>query len=265
MSSPYSRKTGSSPRERGTPRSTAIEQALIRFIPARAGNADGPARGITGARVHPRASGERSTEGKSKKTTAGSSPRERGTRPPSEPGSRGQRFIPARAGNATATTLARASQAVHPRASGERKGSERRGTRILGSSPRERGTHRIWLCVVPRARFIPARAGNATPAVSTRFDPPVHPRASGERAYGRLGGGDQRGSSPRERGTLFRAAGYPPHERFIPARAGNAMATGGSTTISTVHPRASGERTRDMGNAERAGGSSPRERGTRHW
>ena len=50
---------GSSPRARGTPVQLAEDGVARRFIPARAGNAQGPAARIASAAVHPRACGER--------------------------------------------------------------------------------------------------------------------------------------------------------------------------------------------------------------
>ena len=52
--------------------------------------------------------------------------------------------------------------------------------------------------------------------------------------------------------------------RFIPARAGNANNGVEILKRKTVHPRASGERSHVAGGRATIGGSSPRERGTRH-
>ena len=159
-----------------------------------------------------------------------------------------RRFIPARAGNASATL---------PAATGSG-----------GSSPRVRGTHRRLQHqrhsrpVHPRAcgeriagcsisadarRFIPARAGNAPHRIEDKATQPVHPRACGERhrqpstntlpltvhprACGERPVSRQlrmtcgNGSSPRVRGTpAIRWPDGIDHSRFIPARAGNAPA-----------------------------------------
>ena len=111
---------GSSPRERGTrsvrsaswlpypvhprasgehPRLAAQVHHHLRFIPARAGNTDRERRRPTGRAVHPRASGEHVMRASPSICTAGSSPRERGTRPARCRASSASRFIPARAGN----------------------------------------------------------------------------------------------------------------------------------------------------------------------
>ena len=53
---------GSSPRERGTPEPEPLARRVVRFIPARAGNAGKVAVAADGAPVHPRASGERDSQ-----------------------------------------------------------------------------------------------------------------------------------------------------------------------------------------------------------
>ena len=112
--------TGSSPRERGTPRSRRITPHLLRFIPARAGNTSSSLRMDCRCSVHPRASGEHNDHNDFIAHDRGSSPRERGTRPsrrrPSSP------------------------PAVHPRASGEHWVWYDPALCRGGSSPRERGT-----------------------------------------------------------------------------------------------------------------------------
>ena len=91
---------GSSPRERGTRQAMLDKVEMMRFIPARAGNACARRRTIGSISVHPRASGERESSRRAWRFPDGSSPRERGT--PFEMISKVStiRFIPARAGNA---------------------------------------------------------------------------------------------------------------------------------------------------------------------
>ncbi len=197
---------------------------------------------VQGCQVHPRACGERRGRTRDEHVDAGSSPRVRGTqaRIPGGPGL--ARFIPARAGNAAATSRSAISSPVHPRACGERNDLDagHRGER--GSSPRVRGTLLDVEGQAKLLRFIPARAGNAA-YVDGELDPvKVHPRACGERS----------GSGP---------AGAP-FFRFIPARAGNAGTMLPSWSSRPVHPRACGERRRSTIPARRSFGSSPRVRGT---
>ena len=159
---PQGRVAGSSPRGRGTPASSELRAAQIRFIPARAGNAPLGAPIIRFHAVHPRAGGERLALPFDLEPESGSSPRGRGT-----PGGRGRRnrrlrFIPARAGNASARASSTRCCTVHPRAGGERPVLGRRPERSPGSSPRGRGTLPRSPGAANSQRFIPARAGNAT-------------------------------------------------------------------------------------------------------
>ena len=64
------------------------------------------------------------------------------------------------------------------------------------------------------------------------------------------------------RGTLSRSSAAIPARRFIPARAGNAYPTHLHRYVSSVHPRACGERLRGLLDTQPDDGSSPRVRGT---
>ena len=75
-----SANAGSSPRVRGTPSNEQAQLSALRFIPARAGNACGGRRQQAAAAVHPRACGERRCMNACCASSAGSSPRVRGTR-----------------------------------------------------------------------------------------------------------------------------------------------------------------------------------------
>ena len=152
---------GSSPRERGTPNGLRDALRQQRFIPARAGNTAGPELLHAGPAVHPRASGEHTSQSPLPKGRGGSSPRERGTR--------------------SMAFSARLRVSVHPRASGEHTPPPRRQQ--------------------PAMRFIPARAGNTGLAHLCQSRRPVHPRASGEHFAKELAAQMRDGSSPRERGT----------------------------------------------------------------
>ncbi len=151
---------GSSPRERGTLLHRAPHPLEHRFIPARAGNTGHGQRACAFPAVHPRASGEHRPRHKGSRQNNGSSPRERGTHIRHCENHDQRRFIPARAGNTFTSGLAQPGGTVHPRASGEHGHVTAHDVNAIGSSPRERGTHREKILIDESKRFIPARAGN---------------------------------------------------------------------------------------------------------
>ena len=253
---------GSSPRGRGTLERLGCGLGQPRFIPARAGNTAGGSATRPRSTVHPRAGGEHSVSRIPSCSNAGSSPRGRGTPAGEGQGELRHRFIPARAGNTTRAPPAARAPSVHPRAGGEHVAVQVAGRGVTGSSPRGRGT------LLPRAapylddRFIPARAGNTYAPAGPLPDKPVHPRAGGEHFSGIPSICSRTGSSPRGRGTLWRVAGSPGPNRFIPARAGNTDRQRGRHVPDPVHPRAGGEHSRPTSYCARGTGSSPRGRGT---
>jgi len=90
-----------------------------------------------------------------------------------------------------------------------------------GSSPRARGTHAAGPLRRRGRRFIPACAGNTSPARRPRCQTPVHPRVRGEHSAPVNQPLLASGSSPRARGTLSGSLGRMSVARFIPACAGN--------------------------------------------
>ena len=193
---------GSSPRVRGTHTPYTPLRTCWRFIPACAGNSPDWLHKRGDKTVHPRVCGELAMASAIADTTAGSSPRVRGT---------------LRMSMARFRTLT-----VHPRVCGELQraaGADLRDLRFIpacagnsprhsalkrlncGSSPRVRGTRTLARRHRGPVRFIPACAGNSH-AASGR----------GDVYYG---------SSPRVRGTRAEADRGPAGRRFIPACAGN--------------------------------------------
>ena len=215
--------SGSSPRARGTLNDQGDGTSQHRFIPAGAGNAGMWPWWVVIRAVHPRGRGERTMSASGLAVSIGSSPRARGTLSRRAGCSSADRFIPAGAGNATRARRRAITATVHPRGRGERARHGCRWHRIIGSSPRARGTLHFadFRCCLHR--FIPAGAGNAVLWGAGTGTDEVHPRGRGER-------GEQGelllaadGSSPRARGTLDPGGVVGPCERFIPAGAGNAL------------------------------------------
>ena len=111
-------------------------------------------------------------------------------------------------------------------------------------------------------RFIPAGAGNGSSRRRACASSPVHPRGCGERPVDLALECTDLGSSPRVRGTAFVRRTKAVRWRFIPAGAGNGLATTGPCSRAPVHPRGCGERIPSRSRFRRAAGSSPRVRGT---
>ena len=216
---------------------------FLRFIPARAGNTPNDTSGLTYPPVHPRAGGEHLRRSIRHDSVCGSSPRGRGTHAADRSDAGPDRFIPARAGNTPFCCLPFCCLPVHPRAGGEHYPIIPVLVSVRGSSPRGRGTRKqsgqCWL----RWRFIPARAGNTSPLLSSSCHSSVHPRAGGEHLAVLHRFFDHAGSSPRGRGTPEAVVADVRVSRFIPARAGNTRLR--------------------FGQFVRQVGSSPRGRGTR--
>ncbi len=196
---------GSSPRARGTGRSTADRHRLrsvhprvrgeqgkgataadgdVRFIPACAGNSRPVSSIRSPASVHPRVRGEQAAQSRGPATLTAVHPRVRGeqVRPsrrwtmtsPVHPRVRGEQ-------NARAILVAARHRFI-PACAGNRLWTAKRDGRFHGSSPRARGTAVDRARLLRQVRFIPACAGNSASA-------PVVAASSS-------------GSSPRARGTV---------------------------------------------------------------
>ena len=214
---------GSSPRVRGTRRSTLALAPCRRFIPACAGNAPARASGARPTAVHPRVCGERARVRRHGMPPCGSSPRVRGTHHVHAGRHHRIRFIPACAGNASFLASSASIRSVHPRVCGERDLGLDGYVELTGSSPRVRGTRGSGGEPTGRHRFIPACAGNALLRNRRSAHRPVHPRVCGERLRKVHAGSSFAGSSPRVRGTRGEAPCAWGEGRFIPACAGNAV------------------------------------------
>ena len=220
-----------------------MQGADFRFIPACAGNSSSSRIGAVREPVHPRVCGELPGCSGTFSDHGGSSPRVRGTRPPSP----STRWPPA----------------VHPRVCGELAADvvvDRAGVqvhpRVCGELPRRR------LPLLPGARFIPACAGNSRRPLPAPAPSPVHPRVCGELRAPTRRATWPSGSSPRVRGTPRQAQLVRLCRRFIPACAGNSLPTRSATNRCSVHPRVCGELATVNVCVVAVVGSSPRVRGT---
>ncbi len=213
--------SGSSPRARGTARTSSHRGSVGRFIPACAGNSGEPAASTLSNTVHPRVRGEQTSWPHPARGLCGSSPRARGTALAGFVLSFPGRFIPACAGNRAAAEAVSAGHAVHPRVRGEQVSAGLCSQRLHGSSPRARGTGLPARARWRSQRFIPACAGNRSARRRGWPASSVHPRVRGEQCTTRYYTGRSTGSSPRARGTVLRLLVFGAHFRFIPACAGN--------------------------------------------
>ena len=233
---------GSSPRVRGTLRAQPGVEPGDRFIPACAGNSCSLRLTWCPVTVHPRVCGELNEQRAIAELF--------------------RRFIPACAGNSLLAQAAWCEDAVHPRVCGELMAGVTLSSSGHGSSPRVRGTPRGPRGPRGGGRFIPACAGNSSPARPPASPGTVHPRVCGELGPRRLHRPISPGSSPRVRGTRVRAAVARAEARFIPACAGNSFPEDPENPHSTVHPRVCGELPLRCASRSAGDGSSPRVRGT---
>ena len=171
-------------------------------------------------------------------------------------------IIPALAGNTDGPATPRPRTGDHPRACGEHRAARRIAGRVVGSSPRLRGTRHRSAHSADYIGIIPALAGNTPADRGQRQKSRDHPRACGEH---RVDGEQQSchlGSSPRLRGTPI----PPPRRRrpsgIIPALAGNTSRPAPPKSPPRDHPRACGEHTGKKWTRGGTPGSSPRLRGT---
>ena len=201
MCSRPGRHLGPSPRVRGSLYKWRERDCLLRSIPACAGKPRGGPAERGAVRVHPRVCGEAYFSTFGARSSAGPSPRVRGS-PDLEGGDPdGVRSIPACAGKPYTHHATRIISRVHPRVCGEASVQVRRASCRRGPSPRVRGSHAVNENVEPPHGSIPACAGKPGGWSVIGRAPGVHPRVCGEALkLGRLQT-VMRGPSPRVRGS----------------------------------------------------------------
>ena len=136
---------GSSPHSRGTLICQLFSTALIRIIPAFAGNTCCRPREAEKRWDHPRIRGEHTGLLSLSKFNPGSSPHSRGT-PDHLPSSEVRSgIIPAFAGNTKEGGSGNHAYGDHPRIRGEHRGACQQTLRHKGSSPHSRGTRGLLM------------------------------------------------------------------------------------------------------------------------
>ena len=110
---------GSSPLARGTQTAIVVVIAIIRLIPARAGNTLDSPPPHPETQAHPRSRGEHNDTAEAIRDANGSSPLARGTPVKAAAALDYARLIPARAGNTKMESRHTRRQAAHPRSRGE--------------------------------------------------------------------------------------------------------------------------------------------------
>ncbi len=151
---------GLSPLARGTRGNSFLDAALLRFIPAGAGNTLPSLVDEKSITVYPRWRGEHWLRAKTGVCRRGLSPLARGTPLTESDIARACRFIPAGAGNTRARIQLDAIRAVYPRWRGEHTHGKEVPSGGTGLSPLARGTPKNKIKAMFSMRFIPAGAGN---------------------------------------------------------------------------------------------------------
>ena len=173
--------TGLSPLARGTPRHQRETHRYHRFIPAGAGNTSVVSVQRSSSTVYPRWRGEHARPASPQIANGGLSPLARGTQQRRFAQKQQTRFIPAGAGNTSASEKKHSEKSVYPRWRGEHDRLWPRGPIHPGLSPLARGTPEKLPAGERLQRFIPAGAGNTLNVYNCfllhflpRNDPPTY-------------------------------------------------------------------------------------------
>ncbi len=170
---------GRSPRTRGRRHQLEHRLALLRSIPAHAGEARARRWRKRSSRVDPRARGGGVTLGAEAQDVQGRSPRTRGRHGTPYRARQIARSIPAHAGEARRDLIGHLLARVDPRARGGGFSVGNRSTHIQGRSPRTRGRQPCDQVFAAFEGSIPAHAGEASNPTRCATGPRVDPRARG--------------------------------------------------------------------------------------
>ncbi len=223
---PARRRSGPSPRARGSLRRWSALPSRLRSIPACAGLSSGCPERHGRRAVHPRVRGALAVVIPGEGHYYGPSPRARGS--PAGPGSpkTSRRSIPACAGLSPTPNPRPRPTTVHPRVRGALDSYGDVVQPGAGPSPRARGSPEWTYEAMANLRSIPACAGLSGPCGPAGPWGPVHPRVRGALSAATHEKSAAPGPSPRARGSLSGAARRTVATRSIPACAGLSVSTG---------------------------------------
>ena len=216
------RNGGLSPRVRGKRFGGDAHPPFRRSIPACAGEALALHPRWRRPPVYPRVCGGSGMPATVTHRIPGLSPRVRGKRRRSWSERKGDRSIPACAGEAGAEIAGAVAHSVYPRVCGGSGVSRRRLGARRGLSPRVRGKPVQQLILRNPQRSIPACAGEARVKVGDGLMGAVYPRVCGGSVQTPIGRRQNEGLSPRVRGKRTASSGERTYDRSIPACAGEA-------------------------------------------
>ena len=231
---------GLSPRGRGKRVRPTRDRALLRSIPAWAGETPTSLKAARSNRVYPRVGGGNHLAANHTRRIAGLSPRGRGKPVGQCIALRTTRSIPAWAGETTPVERAERLHEVYPRVGGGNLAASMSPASTDGLSPRGRGKRRIRVELNFQLRSIPAWAGETISAYERVCRGRVYPRVGGGNLYATRAAPQCCGLSPRGRGKHFGYAGAHNYVRSIPAWAGETGTPVASAQSAAVYPRVGG-------------------------
>ncbi|KXS37978.1 MAG: hypothetical protein AWU55_1918 [Halomonadaceae bacterium T82-2] len=211
---------------------------------------------------YPRACGDRHTIEHSPPSAGGLSPRLRGSAFSGFSLAVVTRVIPAPAGIGTPTQRNRCPSPGYPRACGDRMVALTHGSPDCGLSPRLRGSDPDAAGRDRRRRVIPAPAGIGQLVTQVLAEPAGYPRACGDRDTLKKSYWNERGLSPRLRGSDLIDRLEAGRRRVIPAPAGIGPERTMREDSVAGYPRACGDRFPVMALNASTAGLSPRLRGS---
>ena len=252
---------GLSPRVRGKRLLPNTRSALMRSIPACAGETLRMATFLPAIGVYPRVCGGNLSTPMARWSLGGLSPRVRGKLPVVRNFTSISGSIPACAGETRICWVCRQCYEVYPRVCGGNSRSSLARSRPVGLSPRVRGKQMEEGDVRMLQGSIPACAGETPWTPWTPWTPEVYPRVCGGNPAAYPIGILSQGLSPRVRGKRLIALLVQDTQGSIPACAGETKRALSRGRVKRVYPRVCGGNRTDVAASGRLQGLSPRVRG----